>query len=81
MENQINRMAGRIDDLLAQAESGVRRGCGHLPAHLKAARSKLDELRQESGEAWGDLKPGLQKAWKELRDSVEIAASRFKKDT
>ena len=42
------------------------------------AQKKLHELKEESGEAWGDLKEGVEGAWDSLSQGVKKAASRFK---
>ncbi|HSR70440.1 MAG TPA: hypothetical protein VLU25_21095 [Acidobacteriota bacterium] len=78
MEERINSLGRRIDELLSQAEASARRECQQLPDRLKTARVKLDELGRESEEAWRDLRPGLEKAWGELRQAVRQASSRFR---
>ena len=43
-----------------------------------AAQKKLHELKGSSGEAWEDIKTGVESAWSILGDSLKLAASRFK---
>jgi len=43
-----------------------------------AAQKKLHELKEVSGDAWGDLKEGVEGAWDSLSKGVKKAASRFK---
>ena len=73
-------LRAQIAELLKKLETAVGKEAEALRPKLKAAQEKLHELRGTSAEAWGDLKPGLQKAWEELYKSVNQAASRFKKD-
>lgn len=77
MEERINSLGRRIDEMLSQAETSARRECQQLPGRLKTARLKLDQLGRESEEAWKDLRPGLEKAWGELREAVSQASTRF----
>ena len=42
------------------------------------AQKKLHELKSASGEAWEDLKTGIEGAWTSLGDGLKLAASRFK---
>jgi hypothetical protein len=42
------------------------------------AQKKLHDLKEESGDAWEDLKGGIELAWAALADAVKTAASRFK---
>jgi hypothetical protein len=37
----------------------------------------LDELKSQGGEAWEDLREGLDASVSELRESLEQAASKF----
>ncbi len=43
-----------------------------------AAQKKLHEMKEASGDAWGDLKEGVEGAWDSLSRGVKSAASRFK---
>jgi hypothetical protein len=78
VETQIQELQAEIRDVLKRMESAVGKEAETLKPRLKAAQEKLQELRETTAEAWGDLKPGLQKAWAELQASFGQAASRFK---
>ncbi len=78
METQLNELGAQISELLGKLETGVDKELEALRPKLKAAREKLDELKRTSADAWGDLKPGLEKAWVELQKSFNEAAARFK---
>ncbi len=81
MEEEINRLGRRIDQILSDAQTHARaefeRQRETLPPKLDKARRRLEELKQTSGEAWLELKPGLQRSWEELRKSVDAAAAKF----
>ena len=78
MERQLNELGAHINELLDKVGSSVDKEAAALRPKLKAAAEKLDELKHTSTEAWGDLKPGLEKAWTELQKSFNQAAARFK---
>jgi uncharacterized phage infection (PIP) family protein YhgE len=39
---------------------------------------KFGHLKETSGQGWEDVKVGTEKAWNELKDSIEKGISRFK---
>jgi chromosome segregation ATPase len=78
LEAQIVELRGQIAELLKKLETSVGKEVEELRPKLKALQERLNELKSTSTEAWGDLKPGLQKACEELSKSVNQAASRFK---
>ena len=43
-----------------------------------AAQKKLHEMKEVSGDAWEDLKEGVEGAWDALSTGIKKAASRFK---
>ena len=49
-----------------------------LQATHKAAKRKLDELKETGDDAWEDLKAGMENAWSDLSNGVKSAMSRFK---
>ena len=77
-ESQLNELRGQVRELLKTLNTAVGKEAEALRPKVKAAQDKLHELRGNSSEAWGDLKPGLRKAWDELYNSLNQAASRFK---
>ena len=48
-----------------------------LKAKQEAARKKVDELGEATGEAWGHLEKGAQSAWDDLQAAVQNAAKEF----
>ena len=78
IEVQLRELRVQIKELLSKMETAAGKELESLRPKLKAAQERLQELKQTSAEAWGDLKPGLQKAWEELHKSLNQAASRFK---
>ena len=78
IDAQLAELRAEINELVKKLETAVGKEAEALRPKLKAAQQRLQELKQTSLEAWGDLKPGLGKAWEELHQSLNQAASRFK---
>jgi hypothetical protein len=78
MEAQLSELGAQMRDLLDKVGTAADKELEALRPKLKAVGEKLDELKHTSTEAWGDLKPGLEKAWSELQKSFNQAATRFK---
>lgn len=82
MRNQFQEWGGRVDRILEKVERHAQGGYDVLVREIKDKRSvvseRLSTLEKSSGEAWRDLKPGLEDAWDDLRQAVEKAATRFR---
>jgi predicted nuclease with TOPRIM domain len=78
LEVQIDELRAQVSELLKKLETAVDQEVDALRPKLRAAQNELRDLQQKSAAAWGDLKPGLQKAWDELHKSLAQAATRFK---
>ena len=76
IEAQLNELSRQIHELVTKLETAAEKEAEALRPKLKAAQERLHELKETSREAWGDLKPGLAKAWDELHASLNQAASR-----
>ena len=57
--------------------SGAERWVQAMTSRRIAISEKLQMLRHHSGEAWDDLKEGIDKAWDEICEATEKMASRF----
>ena len=79
VEDRLNELRVQISKLRRKLETAAGTEAEALRPKLKVAQNKLRELKESTAEAWDDLKPGLQKAWEELHNSLNQAASRFKK--
>lgn len=82
---QLDQWRAKIDLLDARAKEAsadARIACEdqvkELKAKQEAAESKLQELRESSGDAWDELKSGVDDAWERMARSVDEATSKFK---
>jgi len=85
LQAQLDEFNAQIELLKAKAEkteSSTKLSYLETVDELKLkrdlAKSKLQELRNSSDDAWEDLKEGIENAWADVSSSIESAISRFK---
>ena len=75
---QMQVLKARAKEAGANAKAEIGKELDDLEKRSDVAREKLRELRNSSGEAWQDLKAGLDNSWRSLQGALEAAKSRFK---
>lgn len=75
---QVALLKAKADKATAQAKIEYYETIEALQHKHDEARTKLQELKAASDEAWEDLKTGAEKAWTEVRTAFHGAASKFK---
>ena len=85
LQEQLDEWGTEIDKLkvvAGKAKAGLQgeyyKELEGLRSQQLTAQKKLHELKEVSGDAWGDLKEGIEGAWDSLSKGVKLAASRFK---
>ena len=85
LQSQLDEWGLEIDRLKAvagKAKAGLQgeyyKEVEDLRCKQLDAQKKLHELKDASGDAWEDLKGGIEGAWDSLSTGVKKAASRFK---
>ncbi len=85
LQVQLDEWGTEIDKLKViadKAKTGLQgeyyKEIEELRSKQLVAQKKLHELKEASGEAWGDLKTGIENARGALGDALKLAASRFK---
>ena len=76
VEAQLKDWGEKIDKLKDKAEYDQQ--IEELRKKQEAVRGKMKDYRATGGEAWGDLKTGLDQTLEELKKSFKQAVSRFK---
>jgi len=86
MANELKEWSAKIDELESKvgiAKADVKTTYEQRIRELKDKRdalsSKLHELRDSSGEAWGSFKAGVDNAWEDLKGAFTDAREKFKK--
>lgn len=84
MEEHLRLLDARLQELSVKVEAARAQTKADLEPELEAFRAKreeaarrLEELRGRGGEAWTEVQEGLEKAWKELKEAVDRALTRF----
>jgi len=84
LEAQIEEQRARLELLKAKAKRAAAdvkiiayEEIGDSDAKLDALKGKLKELGNASGDAWQEMKGGIEKAWEDLTVSCKKAAHRF----
>ena len=84
IEGLLSEWENKIDTLLDKAEAATASARSHyyeqrqiLDAKQEVIRRKLCELKEEGGEAWEEIKDGMEEAWKDLHGAFEKAAAKF----
>lgn len=74
----------KLDAKARQSEADMRIKYQDELEQLKAqrdlAKSRLDEIKNSSDDAWEELKAGTEKAFDELKSSWNAAKSKFSKE-
>jgi uncharacterized coiled-coil DUF342 family protein len=76
--SDLDRLAVRADQIKADARAEYQKQIQDLRSECDDARKKLEELKRVQGDAWEDLKGGMDLAWSALGEAFESAKSRFK---
>jgi regulator of protease activity HflC (stomatin/prohibitin superfamily) len=74
---EIDRLKAKSKGAKADAQVEFQEQLEELKTKREAARKKLSDLKNTSGDAWDDVKSGMDSAWQALDKSLESAAQRF----
>lgn len=84
MAHQLKKWSARIDELesrTGQAAADVKAGYVRTIADLKVKRDilagEIRDLKESGGEAWENVKTGVDNAWEDLKNAVHAAKERF----
>ena len=85
MEAQLDEQRARLDLLKAKAKRAVADGkimayeeLADAEQKLDALKAKLKKLGDAGGDAWQEMKSGVEKAWDDLSASCKKAAHKLK---
>lgn len=84
MEEQLDKWRRKMEEAKARADAQgpellekLRPDFDKMSAHYEEAKYKLKLLRMGGEDAWEDMRGGFEKAFGDLKDSLERALSRF----
>jgi hypothetical protein len=75
--SEINRMGAMAADALAKARATGFQALESLISKQDATRERMRGVGEASGDAWHELKQGLEAAWGDLHGAVQGAISKF----
>jgi predicted kinase len=85
MEAQLEEQRARLELLKARAKVAIADGkimayeeLADADQKLAALKVKLKNLADAGGDAWQEMKSGVEKAWGDLSESCKKAAQKFK---
>ncbi|MGD9098220.1 MAG: hypothetical protein PVF97_09045 [Desulfobacterales bacterium] len=74
---EIDRLEAQARQKEADAQTSLQEQIDQVKAKRRAAEEKLDDVRQAGGDAWEDLKSGVELAAEAVGDALRSARSRF----
>jgi TolA-binding protein len=77
MDAEIAKLHEKGRDLKGEAKTKWDQKLADLEMKRDAARAKLGEIGQSSGEAWKDVQKGAQSAWDEMDKAFRDASQEF----
>jgi predicted nucleic acid-binding Zn-ribbon protein len=76
--SEIDTLAAKAGEVTADAKNAYNKQIDLLKVKQADARQKIEELQQAGGSAWEDLKSGIERAWTDLGEAIDLARSRFR---
>jgi uncharacterized coiled-coil DUF342 family protein len=84
IEAKVDHLNGQIDEMVAKANQAkaemtvqYQEQIDDLCRKRDVAKVKLRDLKDASGEAWSDLREGLERSWDELSHAFNLAIKHF----
>lgn len=75
---QIDLLEAKADQVKAESKIEFKQQIQSLRQKRDSLSQKVDQFKQSSGEAWQDLKAGLESASKDLKGALGKAMEHFK---
>ena len=75
---KLAQMKGKVAEVQVDMKLEYLSQVDHLEKKRDDFMVKYATLKETSGHGWEDVKLGTEKAWNEMKDSIEKATTRFK---
>lgn len=76
-ESEINKIKADVEQMGMEAKQTAVQKVNHLQSRYESLDKELHELTNASGDAWEELKSGLEDALAEIEGSIENARQEF----
>lgn len=73
----IDKLEARLKKTTSEVRIELKERIKDLRNQRDVVKQKLNEYQKSSIDAGGDIKEGLENAWKNLKESIEKAKSRY----
>ncbi|PTN13238.1 coiled coil domain-containing protein [Nitrosomonas aestuarii] len=74
----INALKAKMSGASADAKIELNKQVESLESERNEMKQKYEELKSASGDAWKDMRDGMEAAWSRVADSFKKASDRFK---
>ncbi|CAG0970121.1 hypothetical protein [Geobacter sp.] len=74
----IDKLSAKAGEVRADLKHDYAEQLEAVKAKQAVARQKFEELQKSGGNAWEDLKAGIELAWNAVGEAIDSAKSRFK---
>jgi archaellum component FlaC len=81
LDEQIAKLTAKAATLADDAKTRVQARLQDLTEKREAFLARMKDVGSASGDAWEEMKEGLEAAWKDLEEAYQEAASEFEKET
>ena len=75
---RIELLEAKAAQVKAESKIEYQRHLDELRQKRDAMRSRLDEIKTTGGEAWRDIRAGMEKAADDLKEAVDKAMAKFR---
>lgn len=75
---EIDSLEARTDKAKSDTKAEYLKTVESLRSKRDNARERLQKLKEASGDAWSDMKDGVEAAWESLDAAIQSAKSHFK---
>lgn len=80
VNSQIEKLRNRASDMSESARGEINAAIDSLEAQRDQLQNRLSEAADTTGDAWADVKSGLESAWTDLESAADRAVDRFSED-
>lgn len=74
----IDKLEARAKGAQADAQLACNKRIEEMKTRRDELNTRLQEIRNSSGEAWEDLRSGVELAWESMSEAVQSAWSHFR---
>ena len=78
MKARVELLEAKAAQVKAESKLEFQKHLDELRQKRDAVQGKLEEVKKSGGEAWKDLRSGMEKATEELKQAIDRAMDKFR---